>query len=476
MSIGYLPWNQPVTMADRVCLRDGDAELSYGEVARRAEAVAERFATLGVRRGDVVAIMLPNCAELLLGLLAAWRLGAAVTPVNPALTAQEARYQIEDAGAVLLRTSTADADYGPYRIGLAKAARPVRRRCARARDRIGALALLIYTSGTTGRPKGVMLDHANQRRGGIIGWPGCARPPLPAGAAAVPRERDHGQRRVPPAVRRRLDVHRRAVPGGQLLAAVERDRPTFFSAVPTIYALLVSRPGAPPGHPEPALCHLRGRARAAPADRRVRGAVRRPRGGGLRAVGVHGGLHAESAARRPQGGQRRAAAARHRCRGVDAADQLLPAGQAGEVVVRGPNVMRGYLGRPEETAEVLARRLAAHRRRRPVRRRRLPHPGRPGQGPDHPGRGEHLPQRDRGRAPLPPGGARGRGRRAAGSGLRRAAGRLRRPFVPAHRGTEGHRWSTAGSSWPGQGPGAVYIEALPKNAVGKIAKPACGNH
>jgi acyl-CoA synthetase (AMP-forming)/AMP-acid ligase II len=38
---------------------------------------------------------------------------------------------------------------------------------------------------------------------------------------------------------------------------------------------------------------------------------------------------------------------------VEAADRLLPAGQAGEVVVRGPNVMRGYLGRPEESAQVL---------------------------------------------------------------------------------------------------------------------------
>jgi acyl-CoA synthetase (AMP-forming)/AMP-acid ligase II len=112
MSISYAPWNQPVTIADRVCLRDGDAELSYGHVARRTEAVAERFAALGVRRGDVVAIMLPNCAQLLLGLLAAWRLGAAATPVNPAFTANEAARQIQDSDAALLLTSTADADYG----------------------------------------------------------------------------------------------------------------------------------------------------------------------------------------------------------------------------------------------------------------------------------------------------------------------------------------------------------------------------
>ena len=56
MSINYVPWNQPDITADRICLRDGDAELSYGDVARRAEAVAERFVALGVRRGDSEAI------------------------------------------------------------------------------------------------------------------------------------------------------------------------------------------------------------------------------------------------------------------------------------------------------------------------------------------------------------------------------------------------------------------------------------
>jgi acyl-CoA synthetase (AMP-forming)/AMP-acid ligase II len=86
MSIAYLPWNQHETAADRVCLRDSDAELTYTDVARRADAVAEAFAALGVGQGDVVAIMLPNCVELLLGLLAAWRLGAAVGKVDkPAL-------------------------------------------------------------------------------------------------------------------------------------------------------------------------------------------------------------------------------------------------------------------------------------------------------------------------------------------------------------------------------------------------------
>ncbi len=90
MTIDYLPWNRPVALADRVCIRDANAELTYAEVARRVDAVAGQFAAAGVGRGDVVAVMLPNRVELLLGLMAAWRLGAAATPVNPVFTANEA--------------------------------------------------------------------------------------------------------------------------------------------------------------------------------------------------------------------------------------------------------------------------------------------------------------------------------------------------------------------------------------------------
>lgn len=161
MSIGYLPWNQPAAVVDRACVRDGSVELTYGEVATRVDAVAEQFAALGVGRGDVVAVMLPNRVELLLGLMAAWRLGAAATPINPVFTANEAGYQLQDSGAVLLLTSKPDADYGvPVVLADELNTRPAGTLPAPA-VAPADLALLIYTSGSTGRPKGVMLDHAN---------------------------------------------------------------------------------------------------------------------------------------------------------------------------------------------------------------------------------------------------------------------------------------------------------------------------
>ena len=101
------------------CIADERQELDNADFAERVTAVAAVFAAAGLGRGGVLAIMLPNRVELVTSMFAAWRLGAAVTPVNPALTAQEARYQIGDAGASLVVADDAGAAMlrdGPYRI------------------------------------------------------------------------------------------------------------------------------------------------------------------------------------------------------------------------------------------------------------------------------------------------------------------------------------------------------------------------
>jgi long-chain acyl-CoA synthetase len=159
------------------CIADERQELDNAAFAEQVAALAGVFDAAGLRPGGVLAIMLPNRVELITSMFAAWRLGAAVTPVNPALTAQEARYQIDDAAATLVvadDTAAANLGDGPYRvIGLTEVTTPVPPEEPPALNTDpAALALLIYTSGTTGRPKGVMLDHANISATAelIIGW------------------------------------------------------------------------------------------------------------------------------------------------------------------------------------------------------------------------------------------------------------------------------------------------------------------
>ena len=132
------------------------------------------------------------------------------------------------------------------------------------------------------------------------------------------------------------------------------------------------------------------------ADRARRGHARRRARRGLRALRGHLRLDAQPATTASASPARSACRCpARRSRVVDRDGRPVPQGERGEVVIRGANVMRGYLNRPEDDREDARRRLAAHRRRRHLRRRRLPADRRPHQGHDHPRRREHLPQGDR---------------------------------------------------------------------------------
>ena len=91
MTSSYFAWDL-TKRGDAPCVRDDETALDYVSFAERVEAAAEQFAALGVGRGAVVATFLPNRVELLITLMAAWRLGAIATPVNPAFTPDEAEY------------------------------------------------------------------------------------------------------------------------------------------------------------------------------------------------------------------------------------------------------------------------------------------------------------------------------------------------------------------------------------------------
>ncbi len=85
------------------CIADEHTTLSNGgDFAQRVRATATQLHQLGVVPGSVVAVQLRNRVELIVVLFAGWRLGAAVTPVNPNLTDFETEHQLRDSGAVVL--------------------------------------------------------------------------------------------------------------------------------------------------------------------------------------------------------------------------------------------------------------------------------------------------------------------------------------------------------------------------------------
>ena len=178
-----------------------DTAVTAATVEAESDALAAAFAARGMGRGDRLALFLQNVPQFVIGLLAAWKLGAIAVPVNPMLKERELRYVLRDCGAraivslqdlwnsvasravegtaVETMITTSPLDYlggqGVPRVlqSHARQATPGAADLAEVlRDHLGArpapitlapsdVALLTYTSGTTGEPKGAMNTHGN---------------------------------------------------------------------------------------------------------------------------------------------------------------------------------------------------------------------------------------------------------------------------------------------------------------------------
>jgi long-chain acyl-CoA synthetase len=357
MRFSTLPDVRAEQSPDAPCLADDTVALSNAGFLRAVRTAAAVLRGHGVGPGDVVAVMLPNRVELVVALFAAWRLGAAATPVNPALTATEAGHQLADSGAkVLVTVDGAGPDERVPTIGVADLAGTSDPDSGEPHHDPAALALLIYTSGTTGTPKGVMLDHAN-----LDAMCGMSSDALGVDA------RDHSLLVLPlfhvngivVSVLTPLLAGGRTTIAGRFapdtfLQAIERVRPTYFSAVPTIYALLT----ALPEHVRPDTSSVRvAICGAAPMPAELIGRFEDRFGIPLvEGYGLSEGTCASTV--NPIAGVRKPGTVGLPFPGQQIAilgpdGERVTDGSAGEVLIHGPNVMRGYLGRPEETARTV---------------------------------------------------------------------------------------------------------------------------
>ncbi len=352
-----LPDRRAALDPDGACLDDDRLALTNTEFLGRVRAAAELFAAHGVGPGDVIATILTNRTELVVTMFAAWRLGAALTPVNPSLTAGEAEFQIADAGARVLVFEGDTIDM-PGVIAIDVSSLPVEAEGdapTQVAHDSSALALLIYTSGTTGTPKGVMLDHANlvsmvEMIVGALALSSADRcllilplfhvngivvsvlSPLAAGGST--------------SITARFSA-------ATFFDTVEALRPSYFSAVPAIYAILTALPDdcvPDTSSIEFAICG----AAPMPAELIHRFEARY----GIPIVEGYGLSECTCAATiNPIDGQRKPGTVGRPLPGVDVAllgdDDRVTQHGTGEVLVRGPNVMRGYLGQPTETDRAL---------------------------------------------------------------------------------------------------------------------------
>jgi acyl-CoA synthetase (AMP-forming)/AMP-acid ligase II len=311
----------------------------------------------GVGPGDVVATMLTNRVELVVVMFAAWRIGAALTPINPSLTLGEAAFQIDDSGAGVVVHEGAALDIaGVTMLDVASLPATPTGGESNVESAPDALALLIYTSGTTGTPKGVMLDHAN-----LTAMVAMITTALDVTAAdhcllILPLFHVNGilvSVLSPLAAGGCTTVTGRFSPS-TFFDTVEAVRPTYFSAVPAIYAMLSALPDDVAPDTSSVRFAICGAA-PMPAELIARFEQRY----GTTIIEGYGLSECTCAATiNPIDGPRKAGTVGPPLPGQEVAlldtDGKPTTHGQGEVIVRGPNVMRGYLNKPEDTARTLA--------------------------------------------------------------------------------------------------------------------------
>jgi acyl-CoA synthetase (AMP-forming)/AMP-acid ligase II len=152
---------------ERAALVFGEDVRTHAALHERAERLATVLVQAGVRRGDRVALLLPNGLEFPESLLACHAVGAVAVPVNFRLAPDEIAYILGDAGAVAMIAAEGSPSLPAdglvlttgqvYEDAIASAEPHTETAWLREDDP----ALMCYTSGTTGRPKGAVLTHAN---------------------------------------------------------------------------------------------------------------------------------------------------------------------------------------------------------------------------------------------------------------------------------------------------------------------------
>ena len=353
---------------DRVALVCDAQRLTYRDLARRAHATAQHLAAvLRIGRGDRVALLALNGPDYLVLLFACARLGAILVPLNWRLAPPEHRFMLEDAAARVLihepdfagAAETAVAGLACRIVALPLAVNTTARSDVVAADETpddDARLLIVYTSGTTGRPKGAVLTR------GALTWNA-----INSVAAHDLSGRDRVLITIPmfhvgglnmqtvPALHAGATVHlhRRFDPAATL-AAIRDARITVTVLVPAQLVALLEHPDWRGADLESLRLVTTGSSIVPPH------LVEAWQARGIDVINIYGTTETAPIATwiSPDDARRKPAscgkAALHgEMRVVDAHGRDVAAGERGEVLVRGPNVMREYWNNPAATADAL---------------------------------------------------------------------------------------------------------------------------
>ncbi|MFQ5919106.1 MAG: long-chain fatty acid--CoA ligase [Thermoplasmata archaeon] len=375
-------------------------KMTYRELEALSDKMAVRLQQLGVQKGDRVALFLPNCPQFLIAHFGILKAGGITVPFDPTRVEREIKAQLEDCGAKIMIALdlvyepvhnvrqdsplervilTSITEYMPRMLARLAFLKKIQPRkfpgTTRFPDELEAaegelqpvsidpredLALLLYTGGTTGTPKGVMLTHYNQvsnaLQGSALSYMGDRGVVL----AVIPFFHTYGM-----TVCMNVAIHNGAsiilLPGfhkKRTFKAIQKHRPTHFPGVPTMYVALLSDPNL-------RKYDLRSieycNSGAAPLPQEVARQWKEATG----AMIVEGYGLTETSPITHANPMDDWAKVRFGSIGIPVPDteakimdietgtQEVPLGEIGELVVRGPQVMKGYWNKPDETSLVL---------------------------------------------------------------------------------------------------------------------------
>ncbi|MFF9777301.1 long-chain fatty acid--CoA ligase [Streptomyces sp. NPDC013978] len=352
----------------RPALRLGDQVTGYAELDERSARAAALLRAEGVRPGDRVALMLPNVPEFVVLYYGVLRAGGVVVPMNPLLKTRETEYHLTDSGAVRLfewHQAPGEGAQGAAAAGVrhtavepaafaqALAGHEPLPGVARTAD--DDVAVLLYTSGTTGRPKGATLTHGGLRHNTEVNTVHVQRmTPEDVVVGCLPLFHIFGQI-CTMSVAVRAGASLTLIPRFEpqaVLDAIARDGATVFEGVPTMYAALLQHPA---GADVSTLRMCVSGGASLPVEI-LHGFERRFGCAVLEGFGMSetSPVVTFNHPDRPRkAGSIGTPIQDVEVRLLDDKGQDVTPGEVGELAVRGPNVMKGYWNRPEETAAAI---------------------------------------------------------------------------------------------------------------------------
>ncbi|MEU1518997.1 long-chain fatty acid--CoA ligase [Streptomyces sp. NPDC005811] len=355
---------------EQPALRLGTTVTSYAELDRLSAQTATLLRTQGLRDGERVALMLPNVPEFVVLYYGILRAGGIVVPMNPLLKARETEYQLRDSGAVLLAEWHLAPGEGAQGAAAAGVRRLVIEPAAFASLLAGQeprheiadttgddVAVLLYTSGTTGVPKGAALTHSGLRHNiEVTAVEVQQATPLDVIVGCLPLFHIFGQVCTMNAAVRsgasltlipRFDAQ-------TVLDAIARDRATVFQGVPTMYAALLQSPHAADTDVSTLRMCISGGA-SLPVEV-LHGFERRFGCMVLEGFGMSetSPVVTFNHPHRPRKAGSIGTPIRDvEVRLLDDDGQDVTPGGVGELAVRGPNLMKGYWNRSQDTAAAI---------------------------------------------------------------------------------------------------------------------------